>query len=65
MQLVDMSGSGLKLKHRMRKTCARGRGGNYNGNSGTSNGKHVPHPDVFAFRRNGYRCEAKWNPKQS
>ena len=54
----------LKLKYRARKSAGkRGRGGNYNGNSGSSNGKHTPHPDVHGFRVRGYRCEPKWNPK--
>ena len=53
----------LKLKHRARKPGARRGKGNYNGNSGVSAGKHTAHPDVFAYRRNGYRCEPKWTPK--
>ena len=53
----------LKLKYRTRKKVKRGSKGNYNGNSGTSNGKHTPHPDVPGFRVKGYRCEPKWNPK--
>jgi hypothetical protein len=51
----------LKLKHRRRKQSARRGGGNYNGNSGVSNGKHIAHPTIHGFRRNGYRCEPKWN----
>jgi len=53
----------LKQKYRVRKPVAGGRKANYNGNSGVSNGKHIPHPDVPGFRAKGYRCEAKWNPR--
>lgn len=52
----------LKLKYRTAGKAARQGRGNVGGNSGTSAGKHMPHPDVFAYRRNGYKCEAKWNP---
>ena len=60
---VEMAGPNLKLKYRARKKVTRGRASNYNGNSGSSNGKHIPHPSVPGFRREGYRCEPKWNPK--
>lgn len=56
-----MSEIRLKEKYRARKPSNRRGRGNYNGNSGSSNGKHVAHPDVFGFRRSGYRCEPKWN----
>lgn len=50
----------LKLKYRAGKVY-KGQHGSHGGNHGTSAGKHLPHPDVFAYRRNGYRCEPKWN----
>lgn len=34
-------------------------------NNAPSMGKHTPHPNVFAFKRNNYRCEPKWNPKEA
>lgn len=49
----------LKRKYRAHKPVAGGSA--RTGNSGVSNGKHVARPDVHGFRRNGYRCEAKWN----
>lgn len=51
----------LKAKYRTRKPSRRRGRGNYNGNSGTSAGKHTAHPDVHGYRRNNYRCEPKWN----
>jgi hypothetical protein len=53
----------LKQKYRTERPISGGRRSNYNGNSGTSNGKHTPHPDVHGFRTRGYRCEPKWNPR--
>jgi hypothetical protein len=53
----------LKRKYTERKPARRRGRGNYNGNSGVSAGKHTGHPDVFGYRRNGYRCEPKWNLK--
>jgi hypothetical protein len=51
----------LKLKYRTGKQHKAQKGGG--NNQGSSQGKHMPHPDVFGFVRNGYKCEAKWNPK--
>lgn len=59
MQPIELP---LKLKYRQPGNGKR-QHGNYNGNSGHSAGKHTPHPQVHAYRRNGYRCEPKWNPK--
>ena len=53
----------LKLKYRCRKPGGRKGRGNVSGNSGSSEGKHTPHPDVFAYKRNGYKCEPRWNPR--
>ena len=53
----------LRQKYRTRKPVGGGRRSNYNGNSGTSAGKHTPHPAVPGYRRNGYKCEPGWNPK--
>ena len=55
----------LKAKYRTAGKIKRSGRGNYNGNSGTSAGKHTAHPDVHGYRRNGYKCEPKWNPKQA
>ena len=53
----------LRKKYRDRKPIGgRGRS-NYNGNSGTSAGKHTAHPAVPGYRVKGYKCEPKWNPK--
>lgn len=52
----------LKAKYRQPKQYKR-QHGNYNGRNRASAGKHTPHPVVHAYRRNGYRCEPKWNPK--
>ena len=54
----------LKKKYRTDRPVGGGRRSNYNGNSGTSNGKHIAHPDIPGFRKKGYRCEAKWNRHQ-
>lgn len=55
----------LKFKHRnpVNLTRARRVSQHVSDNNRASFGKHTPHPDVFAFRRNGYRCEARWNPR--
>lgn len=53
----------LKLKYRRPGAGHKQQKGGHN-NSGSSMGKHVAHPRVFAFIRNGYRCEAKWNPAE-
>lgn len=55
----------LKAKYRERKRVGGGGRANYNGNSGRSAGKHTPHPDVPGYRREGYRCEPKWNHRES
>jgi hypothetical protein len=52
----------LKLKYRTRRPGNKRRPA-YDGNHSSSAGKHTAHPDVFAYRRNGYRCEPKWNVK--
>lgn len=36
-------------------------GGN---NQGSSMGKHMPHPQVHGFKRNHYKCEPRWNPRE-
>ena len=52
----------LRLKYRRLGRGHKQQKGGHN-NQGTSLGKHVAHPLVFAFKRNGYKCEPKWNPK--
>ena len=53
----------LKRKYRTGKQYKQQKGGG--NNQGTSMGKHVPHPHVPGFKRNGYRCEPRWNPKEA
>lgn len=53
----------LKLKYRIRKPVGGGHRSNYNGNSGTSAGKHTAHPAVPGYRVKGYKCDPKLNPK--
>lgn len=53
----------LKLKYRRNGAGHKQQRGGHN-NSGSTMGKHMPHPHVFAFIRNNYRCEPKWNPAE-
>lgn len=55
----------LREKYRNGGKVRRDSRGNYSGNSGVSAGKHTSHPNVHGYRRNGYKCESKWNPKPS
>lgn len=53
----------LKFKYRRKGRGHKQMKGGHN-NSGSSMGKHVAHPLVPNFKRNNYRCEAKWNPAE-
>jgi hypothetical protein len=50
----------IRAAYRDRKPGGKA-GGKASGNAGTSAGKHSAHPDVPGYRRNGYKCEPKWN----
>lgn len=52
----------LKRKYRRGKQYKSQKGGS--NNQGSSFGKHMPHPLVHGFTRNGYKCEPRWNPKE-
>ena len=54
----------LKWKYRRPGRGHQQHKGGHN-NSGTSMGKHIPHPLVHAFRRDGYKCEPRWNPREA
>lgn len=53
----------LRKKYRLGASSGRQQKSNYGGNHKSSNGKHLPHPDVHGFRTRGYNCDPKWNQK--
>lgn len=57
--------AGLKprLRAKRRNVSPTSQHGGHNNNRSTM-GKHIAHPHVFAFQRNNYRCEPKWNPAE-
>lgn len=54
----------LKWKYRRRGVGHKRQKGGHDNNR-SSMGKHTPHPNVHGFRRNNYRCEPRWNPREA